>query len=133
MTATFPIRKECPPGACVCNREVLLSTPDSDIRILQLTREEESRLITRIENIASFADLQKIQGRMQAQLGIVVRMLPSANEVRTSRGISIEIDELPGLCKKTKQSIPTAIRRCFDNNPSVLYALLDTHDLLGGS
>jgi hypothetical protein len=49
----YPIRTECPPGACVCNREALLAAPDADLRILRLTREEEKKLLARIEAVDS--------------------------------------------------------------------------------
>ena len=45
----FPIRKECPPGACECRHGELLDSWErddaTDIRILQLTREQEKALI----------------------------------------------------------------------------------------
>ena len=129
--APFPIRKECPPGACVCDRDRLLADPHGDIRILRLTREEEKKLIARIETISSYADLQHLAQRMQALLGITLRITPSMREVRTVRGISIQLAERPGLCKKTRQAIPAAIRRCLDRNPDIVYALLDAHGLLG--
>ena len=129
--APFPIRKECPPGACVCDRDRLLNDPHGDIRILRLTREEEKKLIARIETISSYADLQHLAQRMQALLGITLRITPSMHEVRTVRGIGIQLAERPGLCKKTRQAIPAAIRRCLDRNPDIVYALLDAHGLLG--
>ncbi len=49
MNLPFPIREECPPGACVCDRERLLCDPQGDIRILRRTKQEEKRLIARIE------------------------------------------------------------------------------------
>ncbi|WP_063582188.1 hypothetical protein [Achromobacter ruhlandii] len=133
MNLPFPIRQECPPGACMCDRERLLADPAADVRILRLTKEEEKRLVARLENIASLEDLRAMQGRMQAQLGIVVRIVPSDNEVRTSRGIAIQLDEQPGLCRKTRTSIPAAIRRGFDNRPEIVYALLNERDLLHGT
>lgn len=128
---SFPIRKECPPGACDCDRERLLSDPHGDIRILRLTREEEKKLIARIEDISSYADLMHVSERMFAQLGIVLRITPSMREVRTVRGIGIQLMEQPGLCKKLRQSIPAAIRRCLEKNPDIAYAILNSHDLLG--
>lgn len=127
----FPIRKECPPGACVCERERLLDDPRADLTILRLTKEEEKRLIERIEAIASYAELQRIGARLAEQLGIALRIEPGANEVRTVRGLSIQLVEQPGLCKKTRQAIPAAIRRCLDRHPEIVYAILDAHDLLG--
>ncbi len=133
MNFPFPIRQECPPGACVCDRDRLLADPASDVRVLRLTREEERRLVARLENIASLDDLRAMQGRIHAQLGIVIRIIPSDNEVRTSRGISIQLEDLPGLCRKTRASLPAAIRRGFDNRPEIVYALLNERDLLSGT
>ena len=133
MNVTFPIRQECPPGACVCDRDRLLADPASDLRVLRLTKEEEKRLVARLENLSSLQDLRAMQGRIQAQLGIVIHIVPSDNEVRTSRGISIQLEELPGLCRKTRASLPAAIRRGFDNQPEIVYALLNERDLLSGT
>ena len=131
--SSFPIRKECPPGACVCGRDALLDDPQGDTRILRLTREEEKRLIERIEKISSYEELKHIGERMQAQLGIVLEITPGTREVRTVRGISIRLAEQPGLCRKTRQNIPAALRRCLDKNPDIVYAILNAHDLLGNS
>ena len=95
MNLSFPIRQECPPGACMCDRERLLADPAADIRILRLTKEEEKRLVARLESIASLEDLRAMQGRIQAQLGIVIRITPSDNEVRTSRAVSYTHLTLP--------------------------------------
>ncbi|MNO10272.1 hypothetical protein D3C81_2340320 [compost metagenome] len=46
------------------------------------------------------------------------------------RGFNIQIAELPGLCRKTRQSIPAAIRRALERQPEIAYRLLDAHDLL---
>ncbi len=127
----FPIRTECPPGACVCKRDDLLSDPQADLRILKLTREEEKKLIARIENISTYAELMRIAERMQAQLGIVLKIMPSTREVRTLRGIGITLAERPGLCRKTRQAIPAAVRRCLEKHPEIAYAILDSHDLFG--
>jgi len=93
--------------------------------------EEEKKLIARIENISSYADLRHVEELMQKQLGIVVQITPSIREVRTVRGFSIQLVERPGLCRKTRQSIPAAIRRCLDKNPDIVYAILNARDLLG--
>lgn len=127
----FPVRKECPPGACVCGRDALLNDPQGDIRILRLTREEEKRLLDRIENIASYEELQRVSRRMTEQLGIVLEIGPGAHEVRTVRGLGIRLAEQPGLCRKTRQNVPAAIRRCLEKNPDIVYAILNAHDLLG--
>ena len=133
MNASFPIRKECPPGACICERDHLLADPRGDTRILMLTKEEEKRLVSRLETLATLEDLMKMQARMQAQLGIVLHIEPSANEVRTVRGIVIELVDQRGLCRKTREAIPAAIRRCFERSPEIVYALLNSRDLLGGA
>ncbi|KAA5842714.1 hypothetical protein [Pseudomonas chlororaphis] len=126
----FQIRQPCPPGACDCQRERLLQTPGTDLRILGLTRQEEKRLLERLENLQSLSDLEHMQRRMYELLGIRVQIAPSFNEVRSMRGIAIQLDELPGLCRKTRQSIPAAIRRGLEKNPEIAYRLLDAHDLL---
>lgn len=83
MNAPFPIRKECPPGACVCQREILLANPQADLRILRLTREEEKRLIARLESIESYADLLHMQERMYALLGLRVHILIRSTSFRS--------------------------------------------------
>jgi len=123
------IRQPCPPGACVCDREQLLQTPGADLRILNLTRQEEKRLIERLEDLQSLQDLERLQQRMYALLGIRVQVAPGHTEVKSMRGIQIVIDELPGLCRKTRQSIPAAIRRGLEKRPEIAYRLLDAHDL----
>ncbi|WP_028241260.1 hypothetical protein [Stutzerimonas azotifigens] len=130
MNAPLPIRQPCPPGACDCGRERLLAEPGADLRILRLTRQEEKRLLERLECLASLDDLEHMQRRMYEQLGIRLRVAPGHSEVRSMRGISIEIAELPGLCRKTRQAIPAAIRRGLQKQPEIAYRLLDAHDLL---
>ena len=130
MTTTAPIRSPCPPGACDCGRDPLLETPGADLRILFLTRNEEKRLIERLENLQSLSDLEHVQRRMFEQLGIRVDIAPGFNEVRTMRGIGIQVGELPGLCRKTRASIPAAIRRAMEKRPEIAYELLNANDLL---
>ena len=130
MTTSLPIRQPCPPGACICEREQLLETPGTDLRILSLTQSEEKRLIERLENLQSLSDLERLQRRMYEQLGLRVEIAPGFNEVRTMRCINITLGELPGLCRKTRQSIPAAIRRGLEKHPEVAYELLNANDLL---
>lgn len=130
MTTSVPLRSPCPPGACICGRDLLLETPGSDLRILRLTREEEKVLLARLEKLKDLADLAHLQKRMFEQLGIRVDVAPGFNEVRTMRGIAIQIDELPGLCRKTRAAIPAAIRRGLENHPEIAFELLNAHDLL---
>jgi hypothetical protein len=130
MTTTAAIRSPCPPGACDCGRDPLLETPGADLRILFLTRNEEKRLIERLENLQSLSDLEHVKRRMFEQLGIRVDIAPGFNEVRTMRGIGIQIGELPGLCRKTRANIPAAIRRSMEKRPEIAYELLNANDLL---
>ncbi|POF41708.1 ribosomal protein S3AE [Pseudomonas laurylsulfativorans] len=130
MTTTAAIRSPCPPGACDCGRDPLLETPGADLRILFLTRNEEKRLIERLENLQSLSDLEHVQRRMFEQLGIRVNIAPGFNEVRTMRGIGIQVGELPGLCRKTRANIPAAIRRAMEKRPEIAYELLNANDLL---
>ena len=122
-------RQPCPPGACDCQREQLLEAPGSDQRILQLTRQEEKKLLERLEDLKSLQDLERMQQLMYQQLGIRVQVAPGHTEVKSMRGIQIVIDDLPGLCRKTRQSIPAAIRRGMEKRPEIAYRLLDAHDL----
>ncbi|WP_313007925.1 hypothetical protein [Stutzerimonas nitrititolerans] len=130
MNSLPPLRQPCPPGTCTCRRDELLEEPGADLRILRLTRHEEQRLLERLENIRSLADLERLQQRMHEQLGIRLSISPSHNEVRSMRGIAIDFAEQPGLCRKTRQAIPAAIRRGLERQPEIAYRLLDAHDLL---
>ncbi|MFP3847735.1 MULTISPECIES: hypothetical protein [Pseudomonas] len=129
MTSPLPIRSPCPPGACKCDRDRLLELEGADVRILRLTRQEEKRLLERLENIATLEDLQRLQTRMFDQLGIRLDIGPGFNEVRSMRGMVIDIAELPGMCRKTRAAIPAAIRRGLEKNPEIAWRLLDAHDL----
>lgn len=130
---TFPIRTECPPGACVCAREALLSAPQGDLRVLMLTREEEKRLVERLENLSSLTELRRMEARMAEQLGIRLQMTASPNEVRTLRGIAILVLEQPGLCRKTRQALPAAIRKSMERHPQIAFDLLDEDGLFGAA
>ena len=66
---------------------------------------------------------------MEEQLGIRLRIAPAFGEVRSMRGIRMRFEEQPGLCRKTRQAIPAAIRRGLEKR-RVAYALLNAHDLL---
>ena len=130
MTTTAPLRSPCPPGACICGRDPLLDTPGADLRILRLTRNEEKVLLARLEQLKDLDDLRHLQKRMYEQLGLRVEVSPGFHEVRTMLGIEVEIADLPGLCRKTRKAIPTAIRRGLNNNPAIAFELLNAHDLL---
>jgi len=124
------LRQACPPGTCDCDREALLDDPTADARILRLTLHEEKRLLARLESIATLEELEHLQKRMQEQLGIRLQIGPGLNEVRSMRGIGFQFAPQPGLCRKTRKSIPTAIRRSLQSNPEIAYALLNSQDLL---
>jgi hypothetical protein len=128
----FPIRTECPPGACVCDRDALLASPGADARVLQLTVAEEKKLLQRLENITSLADLRRLQERMEQLLGIRVSIAPSPNEVRTLRGITILVHEQQGLCRKTRQAIPAAIKKGMERQPEIAFELLNEGGLFSG-
>ncbi|GGJ98615.1 hypothetical protein [Pseudomonas matsuisoli] len=130
MSATAPSRSPCPPGACDCQRDQLDSLPGIDLRVLKLTRQEEKRLLERLENLKDLPDLERMQQRIYEQLGIRVHIAPGFTEVRSMRGINIGVEPRPGLCRKTRQSIPAAIRRGLERNPEIAYALLNANDLL---
>ena len=133
MTTRAPMRSPCPPGACDCGRDPLVEKPDADLRILLLTREQEKVLLARLEKLKDLADLRHLQNRMYEQLGIRVDITPGFHEVRTMLGIDIQIEKIPGLCRKTRKSIPAAIRRGLSNNPQIAFELLNAHDLLRGT
>ncbi len=129
---SFPIRTECPPGACVCDRDRVMADPRADHRPLALTRLQEQKLCERIGRIESYADLQHVQALIQKNLGAELRVEPGPNEVRTVRGIIVVLEEKPGLCKKARQAVPAAVRKRLSERPDIAWALLDAHDLFGG-
>lgn len=131
MSHPIPLRSACPPGACICGHDALLADPGADRRILRLTREEEKRLLLRLQAISSLDDLERMRQRMFEQLGIQLTIAPGSTQVRTLRGIRIDVHPMPGLCRKTRQAISTAIRRGLEQTPAIAYALLDAHGLFG--
>lgn len=130
MTPSLALRTPCPPGACTCGHDALVKTPDADLRILRLTRQEETRLLERLEDIRDLADLDHLRRRLHEQLGVELRVAPGFGEVRSMRGISIQLAEQPGLCRKTRRNIPAAIRRALQKRPEIAFALLNANDLL---
>lgn len=132
MNSPLPLRNSCPPGACDCQRDELLGVPGADTRVLLLTRNEEQRLLERLESLQSLEDLERMQKRMFEQLGIRLHIEPAHGEVRSMRGIHMHFDAHPGLCRKTRQSIPAAIRRAMEKRPEIAWRLLDANDLFSG-
>ena len=128
-TPPFAIRTECPPGACVCGREALLNDPNADLRVLHLTRDEEKRLLQRLENLVSLPDLRHLEDLLKRQLGIELTISVSPNEVRSLRGIAILVNEQVGLCKKTRQAIPAAIKKSMEQRPEIAFDLLNEGSL----
>jgi len=128
----FPIRTECPPGSCVCERDALMSAPGGDVRILRLTREEEKRLLQRLEQITSLADLRHVEQRLFDQLGVRLTIAPGPREVRSLRGLAILVHDQPGLCRKTRKAIPEAIKKAMEQQPQIAYELLNAGGLFEG-
>lgn len=131
--ADVEIRKECPPQLCDCERERLLDEgqPGAGLAILRLNLTEEKRLLAHIDTIATYEQLKKLEKNLQRNLGVVLRIAPASGEVRTVRGFQIQLQEQPGLCRKTRAAIPAAVRRCLARHPEIAFAILDEHDLLG--
>ena len=107
----------------------MLEQPDADLRVLRLTRDEENRLLQRLENLGSLSELHRMQERMAQQIGIGLTIQASPNEVRSLRGITILVHEQPGLCRKTRQAIPAAIKRALELRPEIAYDLLNVGGL----
>lgn len=123
------LRAACPPGACNCGREALLAQPAGDLRVLRWTRDDEKRLIGRLENLTGLPDLRHMETRMAQQLGVRLTITIAATGARTLRGITITVVEQPGLCRKTRQAIPAAIKRSLAQRPEMAYALLNVGGL----
>ena len=128
----FEVRKECPPQLCDCERERLLGDVQADLSILRLNLTEEKRLLAHIEDIATHAQLRKLQLLLKKNLGVELQITPGSGEVRTVRGFQIRLLEQPGLCRKTRAAIPAAVRRCLAAHPEIAFAILNENDLLGG-
>jgi capsid protein len=111
---------------------VLLQNPDNDLRVLRLTREDEKQLLHRLENLRSYDDLKHIEARMAEQVGIQLSISISPHEVRSLRGITILVHEQPGLCRKTRQSIPAAIKRSLEQQPQIAFEILNRGGLFEG-
>jgi hypothetical protein len=94
---------------------------------------EEQKLVERIEGIASYEELKRLQDRIRTNLGVELKIAPGPNEVRTVRGIVILLEDRPGLCKKVRQSIPAAVRKALDRHPEITWAILDAHDLFSAA
>ena len=129
---TFPLRSDCPAGACICQRQALLASPPEDARILRLTRPEEQRLLQRLAAISSLADLRHMQQRLWDLLGLRLGIELAPTEVRSLRGISIVVPEQPGLCRKTRKAMAQAIKLSLQAHPEITYALLDEDGLFAG-
>lgn len=129
---TPALRQPCPPAVCICRHRELLADDRGDWRILRLTRHEERRLIERLENLHSLDDLQHLQRRMYEQLGMRLSIEPGHHEVRSMRGLHIQLAEQTGLCRKTRRAVPAAVRRALEAHPEIAWRLLDSFDLLGG-
>jgi len=125
----FPVRQPCPSGVCTCGHRELIDSGRGDIRILRLTGKEEKALLNRLVSVTDLDDLEKMQRLMFEQLGIRLTISPGHTEVRSVRGLNMRLEEQRGLCRKTRKTIPAAVRRCLNAKPEILYRLLDSFDL----
>jgi hypothetical protein len=73
-----------------------------------------------------------MEQRLFEQLGVRLTIGTSPNEVRSLRGITILVHEQPGLCRKTRQALPAAIRRSMEQRPQIAWDLLDEGGLFEG-
>ena len=128
----FPQRVPCPPGACICGHVALVESRQGDQRILLLTREEEATLVERLETVQTLAELRQMQQRMTAQLGLVLHIAPGSQGTQGLRGLDIQLEPIPGLCRKTRKALPEAVRRCMERHPEIAHALLDEGSLFAG-
>jgi hypothetical protein len=151
----FAVRNACPPGLCDCDLAGLLDEIGAELdaagssasaaeaapdlagprRVLLLSPLEEKKLIARIDAIASHAELARMGELLLAQLGLELLVAPGPNEVRTVRGLLVRLGgegQNRGLCRKTRQAVAAAVRRCLERHPEIVYAILDAHDLFGG-
>ena len=99
--------------------------------MLRLTRDEERRLLERLEALESLTELRRLEARLVEQLGIRLQITIGPREVRTSRGIAVLVLEQPGLCRKIRQSIPAAIHASMARHPQIVFDLLDEQGLFG--
>jgi hypothetical protein len=70
-----------------------------------------------------------METRMEQQVGIRLSISISPNEVRSLRGITILVHEQPGLCRKTRQAIPAAIKRSLEQQPAIAHEILNVGGL----
>ncbi len=124
----FPARSPCPPGACDCGREQLFTQADADLRILRLSKADEHALLARLENLTSLADLRHLEAKMLQQIGLRLD-ITTTTTVRTLRGILIRVVPMPGLCRKTRQAVPAAIRRSLEKHPEIAFAIVNQSGL----
>jgi len=128
----LPLRAPCPQGTCDCDHAALQQDRRADQRILLLTRQEEKRLLQRLEQVQTLPELRRLQQLMADQLDIHLAIAPTAAEVRSVRGLQIELAPRPGLCRKTRQSIPAVVRKALEQRPEIVYALLNKGSLFAG-
>ena len=128
----FPQRVPCPAGACICGHVALVESRQGDQRILLLTREEEAKLAERLEQVQTLAELRQLQQRMVDQLGLQLHIAPGRQGTQGLRGLEIELEPMPGLCRKTRKALPEAVRSCLERHPEIAHALLDEGSLFAG-
>ena len=109
-----------------------MESRQGDQRILLLTREEEAKLAERLEQVQSLTELRQLQQRMTDQLGVKLHIAPGTQGTHGLRGLDIQLEPLPGLCRKTRKALPEAVRRCLERHPEIAHALLDEGSLFAG-
>lgn len=137
LITSHPLRAPCPPALCDCGLAQCLANPGSapvdftpaNYPVLHLNRAEELRLIRHLEGLQTLSDLHRTLYKMQEQIGVTVDIPPHQNGVRHVRGLEITVQPQPYLCRKTRQSLPAAIRRAMQQHPQMLYDLLDSSGL----
>ena len=97
--------------------------------LLRLSRADEKSLLQRLENLRDLTDLRHLEERMEQQLGIRLTLVTSPRGVRSLRGILIRVQEQPGLCRKTRQAIPAAIRRGIEKRPQIAWEIANAGGL----
>ena len=98
-----------------------------------LTRSEEKKMLERLENLGSLADLRRMQERMEQQLGIRLSITQSPNEVRSLRGIAILVHEQPACAARHGRPSRLPSRKAWTPTPQITFDLLDESGLFGSS
>ena len=94
-------RTECPPGACVCDRDALLQDPRPTPAAAAHPREKKAPAAAAWSRSPAWLTCAACRDRMDSNSASADHR-PGPNEVRTLRGITILVHEQRGLCRKTR-------------------------------